>query len=105
MTREPDDSFMPPQRSLSVWRRLGYWLFGLLVLGAVVLMVLRLAELERFAELARAAQPQWLILAVGLQLLTYICVAWVWHSALTRVGQRRPLGSLVPLGVAKLFTD
>jgi uncharacterized membrane protein YbhN (UPF0104 family) len=83
----------------------GGWIFGALALAAVVLVVLRLGELEHFAALARGAEPQWLLLAAVLQVLTYICAAGVWYCALARIGQRRPLRSLVPLGLAKLFTD
>jgi uncharacterized membrane protein YbhN (UPF0104 family) len=74
-------------------------------LAAVVLVVLRIGELGRFAELARAARPAWLIAAVGLQVLTYVCAAAVWHAALRHVGAARRLRALIPLGIAKLFTD
>ncbi|HVM77370.1 MAG TPA: lysylphosphatidylglycerol synthase transmembrane domain-containing protein [Stellaceae bacterium] len=81
------------------------WLFGLLALAAVILVVGRIGELRRFAELAREAEPRWLAAAFGLQVLTYLCASSVWHAALARAGARRSLRSLVPLGVAKLFTD
>ena len=84
---------------------MGLWLFGLLALAAVILVVARIGELRRFAELAREAEPRWLALAFGLQALTYLCAASVWHAALARAGAPRSLRSLVPLGIAKLFTD
>jgi uncharacterized membrane protein YbhN (UPF0104 family) len=96
---------MAPSTDGSPWKTAGFWLFGLLALSAVVLVVLRIGELERFAELARGAETRWLLLAAALQLLTYVCAASVWHAALARIGQRRPLRSLVPLGLAKLFAD
>lgn len=96
---------MAPSTDGSFWKTAGFWLFGLLGLGAVILVVLRIGELERFAQLARQAEPEWLLLAVALQVLTYVCAASVWYAGLARIGQHRPLLSLVPLGLAKLFTD
>ncbi|MEA3366031.1 MAG: lysylphosphatidylglycerol synthase domain-containing protein, partial [Candidatus Hydrogenedentes bacterium] len=81
------------------------WLFGLLVLAAVILVVLRLGELKRFVELAQQLQWTWIALALVLQGLTYVCATAVWHAALASAGAPHPLRSLVPLGVAKLFTD
>ena len=93
----------PGQHHLST--RIGLWLFGLLVLATVVLVVLRIGQLSRFAELALTAHPAWLLLAVVFQSLTYISAAAVWHAALLRVGAPRRLRALIPLGIAKLFTD
>ena len=59
------------------WKPLGFWLFGLLALIAVILVVLRIGELERFAELAQEADPRWLGLALVLQGLTYVCASSV----------------------------
>jgi uncharacterized membrane protein YbhN (UPF0104 family) len=84
---------------------MSWWVFGVLALFAVILVVLQIGELDRFVALARGAKPGWLLLAAALQALTYVCAASVWHAALARVAAPRPLHSLVPLGVAKLFTD
>jgi uncharacterized protein (TIRG00374 family) len=62
-------------------------------------------EIEEFTELARTARPQWLLLACIAQAATYLCAAAVWHGTLRRAGHPVPLGSLVGLSVAKLFTD
>ena len=51
------------------------------------------------------ARPGWLFLAFVAQAVTYVCTAMVWRQALRRAGHPRSLGMLVPLGVAKLFTD
>jgi glycosyltransferase 2 family protein len=87
------------------WKPLGFWFFGLLVLMAVIAAVLRVGELRRFVELAREIRPVWLVVGAVLQGLTYVCAALVWHAALARTGARRSLCSLVPLGIAKLFSD
>jgi uncharacterized protein (TIRG00374 family) len=97
--RDPSDG---PARS---WRLSLSWLFGLLVLAAVVLVASKFTEIKRFAEIARAAQPAWLLAALALQVLTYFCAAGVWYGTLHRAGVRRSYWSIVPLGLAKLFTD
>jgi uncharacterized protein (TIRG00374 family) len=81
------------------------WLFGLLLLALVILVVLKVGELERFVQLARGAEPKWLLLALVLQLATYACTASVWRSSLAAAGTPYPLRSLIPLSLAKVFTD
>lgn len=81
------------------------WLFGVLTLAAVVLVATRFTEIEHFIEIARAAQPAWLLAAVALQALTYLCAAGVWHVTLRRAGLAHGYWSIVPLGLAKLFAD
>ena len=87
------------------WRQILPWAIGLITLTFVILVVLRRGDIERFAELARAARPIWLLLACLAQTGTYLCAAGVWHRALLHSGHRKSLATLVPLGVAKLFTD
>ena len=80
-------------------------MFGLLALAAVVLVASRFTEIERFVAIARAAQPAWLLAAVALQALTYLCAAGVWYVTLRRAGLAQRYWSIVPLGLAKLFAD
>ena len=87
------------------WHQPRSWFAGLLLLSGLVLVVTHLGELEHFAELIRRAEPAWLILALLLQVTTYISVASVWYLALRSAGVRHSLMSLIPLGVAKLFSD
>jgi glycosyltransferase 2 family protein len=89
----------------STSHKLRLWFLGLLLLSSLVLLVTHLGELEHFAQLVRQAEPAWLFLAVLLQAATYISVAAVWRLALKREGQAHSLRSLIPLGVAKLFSD
>jgi uncharacterized membrane protein YbhN (UPF0104 family) len=96
---------MPASTVTRTWRRIGAWAFGFMLLSVVVIVVLRLGEIEHFAEIARRAQPLWLAAGAALQALTYVCAAAVWYLVLARAGAPRPLGSLIPLGLAKLFTD
>lgn len=99
------DGRTSPQHTVVAFlkRHLQSWYVGLLVLLGLVLVVTHLGELERFAHLARSAEPAWVLAALGFQLLTYLCAASVWHQALrhaeTKVSLRmveRKAGSLAP---------
>ncbi len=46
-----------------------------------------------------------MVLSLIAQAATYVAAAAVWHRLLVRTGHPRPLIDLVPLAVAKLFTD
>lgn len=86
-------------------RRYGTWLIGLFTLCALIAVVLQIGELERFVALARSAKPAWLLVAVVLQAATYVAIAACWNRTLAAIARPLPLRSLVPLGLAKLFTD
>jgi uncharacterized membrane protein YbhN (UPF0104 family) len=92
------------ERRRSLTGRLG-WLTGVLLLAGVVLVATHLAEERRLARLMREADPLWLVAAAILQVLTYVCAAGVWQRALAYLGIETALAPLVPLGLAKLFTD
>lgn len=95
----------PEHNPASRWQRFLPWVFGLLTLAALVLVVLHLGTIEQFTRLALAAQPEWFILACVAQAATYVSASLVWRQALRRSGYPRSLHALVPLGIAKLFTD
>jgi uncharacterized membrane protein YbhN (UPF0104 family) len=81
------------------------WLIGLMLLAALVLVALRASELEKFIDLLRRARPQWLAAGLAMQAATYVLAALVLRHALERFGVRQRLTKLIPLGLAKLFTD
>ena len=81
------------------------WLFGTLAVAALIGAVMHFAEFERVAEIARRAQPLWMIVAVLLQTSTYASIALSWRAVLRRARTPRPLRRLFPLAVAKLFAD
>ena len=87
------------------WVLRSTWIFGILILAALILIVLRLGELKNFVRLIEQAQPQWLVMAVFLQILTYMCVASAWRATLTKSGHPVSLIRLMPIGLGKLFTD
>lgn len=86
-------------------RHLLSWFAGLLGILTLILVVLHIGSLERSVELARSARGPWLCVAVVVQTATYVSAALVWRQALRRAGHPLPLHTLVPLGVAKVFTD
>lgn len=93
-----------PER-VSTWWRFSSWAFGLLALLTVILVVVHFGTIEEFTRLAAAASPYWFLVACVAQAATYVCAALVWRQALKRAGHPRSLRILVPLGIAKLFTD
>lgn len=86
------------------WRRLS-WISGLFILFALIAVVTHLREEERLLLLVRRAQPAWLLAAAVFQAATYLCAAGVWQRVLRQAGIRLRLRALVPLAVARLFTD
>jgi len=93
------------ERTRKTWRGLAPWISGLVTLAAIVLIVAHLSTLEEFARLVVALQPAWFLLALAAQAATYISASLSWARTLRYAGHPRPLSLLVPLGVAKLFTD
>lgn len=86
-------------------RRVAAAIVGLMLFLAVVAFVVHFGDIEKFTELLEAAEPRWLILAVLLQAATYVCAASQLHRTLRYAGTPQPLAKLMPLGIAKLFTD
>jgi hypothetical protein len=62
-------------------------------------------SLEKMLQLVRSARPAWLIVALFVQAGTYVSAAFVWRQALNLAGHPLPMRTLVPLGIAKVFTD
>ncbi|TAL08775.1 MAG: flippase-like domain-containing protein [Porticoccaceae bacterium] len=81
------------------------WIFAILILATLTGTVIHLGEVEHFTALLIAAQPGWLLVALALQIGTYASEAAIWYILLKLIGHRQPLGGLVPLSLAKLFTD
>jgi uncharacterized protein (TIRG00374 family) len=81
------------------------WLFGILLLAALILGASHYAEIEHFVLLMQHARPEWLLLALVLQGATYLSVATIWYYALRSGGSYLSIGTLIPIGLAKLFSD
>jgi uncharacterized protein (TIRG00374 family) len=91
---------------LPSWRTtVSAWVFGLLLLGGVIVAVLNIGEIEELARVIGRLQPEWLIAAAALQALTYVCAAWVWWLALAHEHHPLRMGTLVPAALAMLFVN
>ncbi|HEX5747043.1 MAG TPA: lysylphosphatidylglycerol synthase transmembrane domain-containing protein [Archangium sp.] len=83
-----------------------WWVPGIVLLMALVAFVLaRHAEEERFLHLLRQARPGWLLVAVLLQLATYLCDGVQWQRVLRHTGVRAPVWGLARLSLMKLTFD
>jgi hypothetical protein len=80
-------------------------LAGILILSALVYAGTHYGELTLFVELLSHIDPFWIVIALLLQVGTYIALAMVWYRALSYNGIRYPLERLIPLAFAKLFAD
>ena len=89
----------------SRWSTIRKWFVGLLLLSGLIVVVINHSEIEHLVRLLRQVEPLWLMLALLFQILTYFSVAAVWHQTLRVGGLSYPLLPLVPLGIAKLFSD
>jgi len=92
-------------QATSRWNTARAWFAGLLLISGLIVVVTHFSEIEHLVQLLRHTKPLWLILALVLQVFTYISVAAVWYQALRLGGFHYSFLSLVPLGVAKLFSD
>ncbi len=81
------------------------WFFGLGLLVAVVMFATHHSEEMAFAQLVLHARPGWLIVALLLQMGTYVTEARIWQRVLCRAKISKPLRSYVGLALAKLFMD
>lgn len=81
------------------------WLLGALLLLAVVVVGLHLGEINQVAALLADLSLPWLLAALALQAATYACAAAVWQRAMAQTGQTQTIAGLMPLSLAKLFTD
>lgn len=82
------------------------WLPGVVLLGALVVVVARrFGEEEHFARLLRAARPAYLLVAAGCQVVTYAVAAAVWQLVLRRSGRRGTFPALASLALEKLTID
>ena len=79
--------------------------FGLGLLAGVVMFATHYSQEMAFAKLMLHARPAWLLVALVLQMGTYMTDARIWQRVLRRAHISRPLRSYVGLGLAKLFMD
>jgi len=79
--------------------------FGAALVAAVIFGALHFAEAQDFARLAERAEPWWLILAVVLQMGTYVAAGQVFRRAARAGGHSLSLATACRLSLTKLFAD
>ncbi len=83
-----------------------WWVPGVVLLLALVAFVLaRHTEEEEFLRLLRQARPGWLLVALVLQMATYLCDGVLWQRVLARTGVRASVWELARLSLMKLTFD
>ena len=91
-----------PARREATWAGVS-WVLGIAAIVALVVVTARFGDARDFARLLRRMRPQWMLVAVGLQLCTYACDASIWRSVLARAGSPQPFGRMFYLSIARLF--
>ncbi|WP_241126837.1 lysylphosphatidylglycerol synthase transmembrane domain-containing protein [Novosphingobium terrae] len=102
MDAEPARPRHVPKAGAGRWRG---WFFGIMLVGALVAAVLRRHEIARLLVLVSKASPDWLAAALGLQILTYVCLALGWQAVLRHAGHPQPMPRLLRIAITKLFAD
>ena len=74
-------------------------------IAGVAVLIRHFGELQRFLGLARRAEPFWMLLAIALQMGTYVAVALGWKAVLRFSDAPQPLRKLLPVAISKLFAD
>jgi uncharacterized protein (TIRG00374 family) len=80
-------------------------LSGLILAALLVFTLLHLSEAQRFALLIERARPRWVLVALILQVATYVCAGAIWGAVAAFAGYRLRLLHLARLSVEKLSVD
>lgn len=96
---------MSAHRRQTPRRRWRTALFAGALLAGVVALVLHFGDLQRFTQMARQAQPAWMIAAFALQASTYLFIALGWAAVLEAAAAPQPLRRLIRIAFSKLFID
>lgn len=84
------------------WRRILFWT---LVLAFLWVLVGRLAQVEKLAQVLRQGRWPWIVAAGGLQLLYYLGYTAIFQSAFAVVGMPSRLFHLLPITLSALFVN
>jgi uncharacterized protein (TIRG00374 family) len=89
-------------KALASWRT---WLLAVLLVAAVVFAAFHWGDVKKFAKLLTQAEPVWLLVAFGAQLLTYVGLAVEWFLVLRACDCETSFLKLLPLTLTKHFAD
>lgn len=81
-------------------------LLGLIVLVALIAIIAtHLNEVHNFATLLKKASPGWLLVALLLQIGTYVCEAATWREVMKTAGYTLRIRNLAQLAIEKLSVN
>ncbi len=81
------------------------WIVAMAAFAVLIAVFSSLGDWKRVLEIAGRARPEWLVLAVVLQIVTYGASAMVLQRALSSRRVHLGMTTLVRLGLVKLFAD
>lgn len=81
------------------------WLFGLLVLAALITFVARRSEIAQFGELVRHLEPRWFFAAAALQALSQLSSAAVWYAVFRIAAHPCGFWPLLRIRLAMVFAN
>ncbi len=88
------------------WRARWFtWLFGLAVLGAVVLAAMHVPEERQWVAHARHVRTRWIVAAALLQAATYLGQGQIWRTVMRAGHVAVSIATAYRLSVARLFVD
>ncbi|HVJ42092.1 MAG TPA: lysylphosphatidylglycerol synthase transmembrane domain-containing protein [Dongiaceae bacterium] len=87
------------------WLHIARWFTGVICVGAVIAVVLNIADIERLLAIIRGIEPLWLLLALVTQAMTYAAAAGIWLQVLHANGSPVPFHVLYRLSLAQLFAE
>jgi len=101
----PASNIMQERISTPRVSRIGLLVSAVVLVMVVLFTVLHLGEARRFANLLEHAEPGWVVLALALQLVTYVCAGAIWWPVAAAAGYRLHLLQLGRLAIEKLSVD
>jgi Mg2+-importing ATPase len=81
------------------------WMLGLGLLAGVVVVTVHFSEALDFARLAQQAHPLWLLVAVALQVATYVAQAGIWRLVARAASASLSWADACRISLAKQFVD
>jgi Mg2+-importing ATPase len=101
------DSTSPPTGQLATHSGTRWlsWILGLALVAGICVLALRFSEAEQIVLLAERAQPRWLLLALIMQVSTYVAQGEIWRALGKAAMFRLQRAEVIQLSLAKLFID
>ena len=79
------------------------WAWGAItIILLIVLVATNLGEAESLAEQLQQARPEWLAVAILLQMGTYVCAGTIWDQVARSAGHRLAINAVARLSIEKL---